>query len=655
MFVRRIAAALALFVAAACGDSSSSSSSSGDTPPPGPLVLEDGCQPLLAHPQKDEISTQGTCLLPYPSDFYLKDGRVTLSGAAKPKKKDGGVADPHDVVAQDGASIVPTIVATLRGKIVRDGLPGVFDEPPTSARAESPTVIVRADDGSFVPHYVDVPDRAPVEEERKPIVLRPIAPLAPKTRYVVAIRGVRLEGGGVAAPAEGFRRLRDKVTGDPSLAPLAGPFESDVFGPLERAGVKRADLQLAWTFTTGSAEQPVADMLRVRELTLEWLRTNTPEIKVAKVTDGADPVWKIVDGTITGPMFVDSPAAGAHLARGADGKVEQRGTAPFDFKVVIPKSVHIAGVAGRALGYGHGFFGGTTELQNGGANNIAQEIRAVLFGTTWIGMSNDDLGAVTSAFGTQPERVTDFAERVHQAMANWLVLTSAIKGPMTKLAELQDGDHLVYDPSFVSFLGISQGHILGGTMIALNDDISRAVLNVGGGGFTHMMPRSSNFGPFALLVGGVFSDPLVTQAFVAMFQRPLDRIDPISYAPLVFKSPLPGAPTDRRIVMQNGLGDPSVPNVGTFLHARALGVKQTVPAPKPIALLETTPGNEPVSAITLFDFGIDLTGYQDPSPLAPNQVHEGVRRTKSAIKQMDALLKPGGVVIHPCDGPCDPE
>jgi hypothetical protein len=181
------------------------------------------------------------------------------------------------------------------------------------------------------------------------------------------------------------------------------------------------------------------------------------------------------------------------------------------------------------------------------------------------------------------------------------------------------------------------------------------VLDVGGGGWTHIMPRSANFGPFAILVGNNFEDPVVVQAVLAMIARPLDRIDPIVYAPFVSKSPLPGSPADRRVVMQIGLGDAAVPNVASFLHARALGVRQTVPAPKPIALLPTTPGGEAGSAITLFDFGIDTSGYAQPLPLTPNQVHDGLRTTKGALAQMAAFLKPDGVAIQPCDGPCDPD
>jgi hypothetical protein len=137
----------------------------------------------------------------------------------------------------------------------------------------------------------------------------------------------------------------------------------------------------------------------------------------------------------------------------------------------------------------------------------------------------------------------------------------------------------------------------------------------------------------------------VLQTYLAMLARGFDRIDPAAYAPLV-KS---------KVLMQIGLGDAQVPNVASFLHARALGVKQILPTPRPIPLLDTTMGGDDGPALELFDFGIDTSPSAMPYPLAPNGVHEGVRVDTPALRQMDLFLRPGGIIQHTCDGPCDPE
>lgn len=649
----------------------------------GPLAMEEGCQPLLASTRPDEVS-RGWCLLPYPSDFHrvTRDGeppRIVLPPAAKPRQRDGRLADIHEVVRMDGASLIPTIVATLPSDISRDGLPGILDDPLDSATSASPSLILDVESGALVPHYVDVIERG-VDPEHAPIVLRPFSPLSPSRRYVVALKGVRLAGSADApsdpsrlAPApEGFRRLRDGVA-DPALEASRERFDGEVFAPLERAGVRRSELQLAWDFTTGSREAPRADMLRVRELALAWLASNTPAVTISSAEPGSDRIWRTVKGTVEAPLFLEDRAPGSALFRGADGAVAQNGTTTFEFTVNVPNSVRDQFEPGRALAFGHGFFGGTGELEGNGAKTIAEHLAAVEFGIDWWGMANEDVSGVLEALALFPEEAARFTDRVHQAMANWLVMLAAIRGPLASAPELtrpadgagvvtgpsgeSNGGQLVYDPSFIGYFGASQGHILGGTLAALAPELTRVVLNVGGGGFSHMMPRSANFGPFALFLDGTFKDKLITQAYIAMFQPALDRIDPVTYAGLVEardEPPLQGDAPGRRVLLQIGLGDAQVPNEGSFLHARALGVRQTLPAPRRVFGLE--PATDPTeSALTLFDFGIDTSGTRDPAPLELNDVHEGVRVNAAALRQMDEFLRPDGVIRHPCDGPCDPE
>lgn len=655
----------ALVTLAALAPACSSSSSSDEPPVDAPLAVPDGCQPLLVDP--GDAPSTGPCLAPYPSDFHrVADARsptgfrLGLRGAARPKKPSGEDADIHDVVAADGASLVPTIVCGLAGDIVHDGLPGVLDDPSKSANASSGTILIEADSGTFIPHYTDVVDRK--DGTHTPIALRTFSPLKPRTRYVVAIAGARLapEAGSteapLAPPPEGFRRLRDGTTAnDPALAALAPRFDAEVFSALTRAGVALEHLQLAWDFTTGSVEQPLADMLRVRELTLAWIAANDPQLRVTATRDGTGNLAKVVTVEMNAPLFLDKRDPGSRLVHGADGKVVQNGTTPFNVTIVVPNVVRDRTEPGRALAFGHGFFGDTGELEGEGARAIAEKLGAVLFGTDWWGMSKDDFRIVSDSLSTRPEHVADFAERTHQAMANWLVTVAAIRGPLTKLPELRrTTQEPLWDPSFVGYFGASQGHILGGTLAALAD-FPRVILNVGGGGFTHLMPRSLNFGPFGLLLGAVFSDPLVVQSYVAMLQRPLDRIDPISYAPLVLASPLSGAPGDRRVLMQIGLGDPQVPNVGSFLHARALGIPQAMPAPLSVFGLAQVADADAPSSLTVFDFHVDTTGYAEGKPISPNEVHGGVRVNPAALRQMEAFMKPTGTILHTCTGPCDPD
>lgn len=648
-----LALATVALEAFACGAS--------DAPaPPAPLVSEAGCQPLLASDVADE-SSRARCLLPYPSSFWMTDDgaapsgkRMRLADPAKPRLTNGRVSDPHDARVYDGASTAPMLVATLPGDLSRDGLPRVDDPFAVSEGPTSPTVILEVATGRRIPHYVDLFDSTK-GEPYEPIVLRPLVALTPKSRYVIALRGVRAaEGDALAPPAEGFRRLRDRLA-DPVTDKVAGAMESTVFEPLARAGIARDTLQLAWEVTTGSVESETRDLLRVRELTLAALAAGPPKVRVTESTDGARGFARIVRLAIEVPKFVTSLGADGALTRDASGAVVQSGVLEIAAIVCVPTTTWASGPPGRALAYGHGFFGGTDEVESETGRKIAERLRAVTFGTTWTGMSKDDLGAIVGEISSSPETLSRFAERVHQAMASWIVLTEAMQRAVADLPELRrpDGSR-AYDPSAISYFGASQGHILGSVLLALSPHMQRAIFNVGGGGFAHMFPRSTNFGAFALALDLALGDARVSQAYLSMFQRAVDGIDGGFWAPFVLREPLAGSPPGRRVLMQIGLGDSAVPNAASFYHARALGLRETTPSPRRVPGLEETPGGAGVNALTVFDYGVD-TSSPAPRPTGPNAVHDGLRLNERALRQMESFLAPDGQLVHPCDGPCDPE
>jgi hypothetical protein len=189
-------------------------------------------------------------------------------------------------------------------------------------------------------------------------------------------------------------------------------------------------------------------------------------------------------------------------------------------------------------------------------------------------------------------------------------------------------------------------------MSAINPDIERAVLNVGGAAWTHMMPRALPFLSFQFLLGATLRDSLAMQTAIALIANPLDRTDPATYAAYLIGPKLPGNP-DRKILMQTGIGDPAVPNAGSFFHARALGISQVAPPTINVFGIPAAPASTLTSGYTLFDYGIDLTPTRAPAPLPDNRVHGAVRTDPQAMAQMDAFLKTDGKIIHPCnDMPC---
>ncbi len=630
------------------GDSGTPDAGEAELPP---LVVPTGCNPL---------ASEHDCLLPYPSNYYLEADaalpsghRVRLTEAAKLKAPDGTSFDFTDLHPADGYSHGTQVLALFPGGVDDTDLPSVSS--PTAETSGS-TVFLDAESGEGVLHFAELDPRAP-DDARRALLLRPVVRLRNTARYIIALRGLTAKDGTPVPVPEGFRRIRDRQTaGDPLLSPLAARYEADIFPALEAAGVPRAELQLAWDFTTESAANVTGDMLEVRRLAMEAMEATPPVVTVTEVQDDVDAnVARRIRGTLRVPLFQESDQPGALLARDEAGKVRRNGEAEVPFTLQIPRSVWGQGGApARFVQYGHGFFGRQAEADGSFVRPFIQATRMVVLTVDWWGMSQADAPGVLQAMAAAPSQTMRFTDRVHQGMVNQLAVTYAARTTLAELPELQDGGVRVYDPEQTYFYGISQGHILGGTYVALSPHVSRAVFSVGGADFTLMMFRARPFSMFLDAIAQTAPDALDQQKFAALTQTVFDRIDPITYAPHVLNDLYPGAPASRSVLVQYGLGDAQVPNVATELHARAMGLTQQLPATWRVPMLPAEEGSVAGSALVQFDYRLPapLPGTFADLPAADNAVHEGVRRDANGREQVDRFLRPGGQVEGTCGGIC---
>jgi hypothetical protein len=645
----RYAACVAIALATlACG-------SEDDASAPEPLAIAEGCNPLAA---------DWDCLLPYPSDHFLIDDgnggrKLELSESAKLTRPDGAAFDLFGLHASDGWPIGTQILALFPGGVRGDDLVFYYDDDPTrSLGHDSPTLLIDAVSGQRVLHFAELDPRAD-SDDRRALVIRPIVRLEPGARYVVAIRGLVDGTGAPVEPPEGFRRVRDQKTrGDPLLGPLAARYEAEVFPVLEAAGVVRGELQLAWDFSLRTEQDATRDLLTIRTDVLARLATLPPEVAVVGVQDSPTPhLHRRIDLSVKVPLYVESTEPMARLNRDAAGNVIVAGLADVPFSVLIPKSVgerSAGSPPARLVQFGHGFFG-TREEAMGYPAELGDELGLVIVAADWWGMSEPDRLKVVDKLVEDPASTMIFTDRLHQAMANFMFVAAAAQGALASSPELTVSAGPAYDPSTLYFYGISMGHILGGTYVALAPQVERAVLSVGGANFSLMLFRAQPFSLFLLLIGTVVSDPLDQQKLGAMLQTSFDRVESLTYAPRVRADTYPGSPSSRRILLQIGVGDPAVPNMAAHLHARALGLDQLAPAPRQLAAISPRPG--PLdSALVEFDFGI--SPWPDRIAIPPakdNEVHEGVRRLGAAKQQIDLFFRPDGKVEATCDGVCDPE
>ncbi len=598
------------------------------------------------------------CMLPWPSDRYLVADETTATGfrvdypvAAFPDNEIGDEFDPSAYNRLDGFSPASQMLTVFPEPVDDTSLPSYTDYE-ASLAADSPTVVLDMDTGERVAHFAEFDVRF---DDPSAILLyiRPAQRLSEGGHYAVAIRDLVVESDGrPVEPSPVFAALRDgTVTDSPQVEARRAGFE-EMFDALEAAGVERESLIQAWHFHTASGEMLWGDLLAMRDDALTRLDDMTCRIDLVEEYP-EDEVARLIYGTFTVPLYMDSPYPPARVVRGEDGTPEYQGMTDVEFLVNVPRSVaegHSPGA--RLVLYGHGLMGSMHEIRWGAGRAMGDELGVVQAATVWAGMSEDDLVTVATALSN----ISTFpavAERLMQGVVNMMLLPAALRGPCAELEELQLDGELVYDPDQVYFLGISQGGIFGGTLLALSPDIERGVLNVGASNYPVMIGRSVDFEEYELVYNAWYPARIDREFYMALMQQMWDMAEPATFLPHLTADPLPGS-TAKTVIYQVGLNDAQVPNVASDMAIRTMGIPQFVPTVHEVwGSEEVTDARADGSVAQYWDCGDDPVPEGNAAPDEDQGCHENTRRFASAMGQMDAFWQPDGTAQNLCQGPCD--
>ena len=624
-----------------------------------PLAIRPGCNP---------VAFEHDCLLPYPSDVFLTEGgtgRAVVLGQAA--KLQGRANAPFDTLTLplDGFSTHQPILAVFDQEIDLSNVTFHDGEIAQTLLPTSTTVILEAATGTPVAHWAET-DRTETNPAKRAFILRLLDNLKPQTRYIVALKGLRTPAGSLIDTPRGFGAIRDAkgIAGHPVLEGLAARYEAEIFAPLEAFGLKRAELQLAWDFTTRSEASVTRDLLAIREQVLAAFAATPPAVAITKVTEAPSAeIARRIEGTLEVPMFLEQDQTLSRMRRDGAGEPKAQGVLRVPFLVQVPTSVlpvRAGEPPARMLQYGHGFFGSREEINFGFMKSYSQKARFITAAVDWQGMSQDDLTAIAGALSNSPQDTFLFVNRLHQAMANAMALTWALESSLAARPELQDqAGAPLYDPASIFYYGISQGHIFGVPFLALSPQIERAVMNVGGAPYSFMMSRSQNFEVFLLLIKTLLGrGGLEVQKFVTLAQHGFDRVDPATWARYLTKEgALPGAPSTRVVLSQFGYWDHSVPTLAGLNLARMMSLPLLLPSPKTPYGFATVDSPISESAAVLLDYKIEppIPGYFSQPATTTTPVHESIRKNPAIQAQIDAFLQPDGPIANFCDGPCDPE
>lgn len=670
----------------------------------------------LEAPDECEVLNDAECLLPYPSSRFLVPDATTATGlrlqipARGLPHVNGEALTPAPLNTVDGFS--PTVqilmhfpqgvdlVASDASRLLPPGCCGQPAGPPwidtrtqdgRSLDADSPSVLLDADTGERILHWLELDGRAAGNLARQALVMRPGQSLVPGHRYIVALRGLTAADGASAVVAEpAFAALRDERPTAITAIESRRAAMAALFDTLTTNGIDRASLVLAFDFVVQSEDQLTRQMLSMRDQAYAYLADveADPEavpFTVTKVEDhdceapGAV-TWRDVKGTFRSPLFLtqspDQPGA-AELNVDADDLPVQNGFMDAVFTVAIPCSLLPAEApAAHPIVLGHGLFGTGESMTRGvpaGAGRVVPW--TYLAGATdWRGLSSSDVGfVVNDVVGVGQSQLNHFAalpDRLRQGMLNTLVLAKMMKRGLfnrdTATFATPLGRPVFAGPDTeMYYYGISLGGIMGTWFSALTPDVERFGVDVPAINFSCLLQRSTQFSSYdQLLLGIGITDPMDAILGLGLLHELWVGGEPAGYARHITSDPLPGSGEAKRILMTPAWLDKQVSNQCTEIAARTLQLPNLAPG----SLQRGLPGIPDLegpldSAYVMYDsgaFDIFDPAHQPFIPPLSNLIPSGVCDPHGArpaipagIRQLVDFLRPDGQIENFCDGDCD--
>ena len=619
------------------------------------------------------------CYLPFPNDYFTTwDGssptgrRVNFAPDTLPANVAGTHVDPTELNRNDGFSPGSALTVLLPGVDLAASGAAPITDMQRSLDEDAPIVVMDVATGERRSYWAETDSGAPDDAHRLTFV-RPTENFEEGHTYVVALRRLVDHAGTAIAPTDAFRAYRDSLgTGIPELENRRWHMEG-LFGTLDFHGVERDDLILAWDFTVASERNLSERALAMRDDAFGQLGSGAPAFQVTSVTESTrSNLLREVQGTFEVPNYLTGDGSSGQVLNNGDGAgsspIPQRnGTYTARFICTVPDSaVNADGTANptQASLYGHGLMGSAREVLGAGSR-FSSVANTTYCATWWIGMSEEDIGSVVaalqdmSAFRTLPDRL-------QQSFLNFQFLGRLVKSPQGLSShpafQAADGTPLL-DQQNLTFIGTSQGGILGGAATALSTEWDRAFLGVPGMNYSTLLDRSVDFDAFATLYDPSYPDRVDREIGIIAAQMLWDRGENDAYAQHLTGDNYPGS-GEKQVLLFEAFGDHQVANVSTEVMARTIGAKLRSPALADGRSPDANPfwGIHTVDAAELPDSGrsyLVVWDFGTPTPPTgnvPNRAgddpHGKGRDQLEVLTAALTFLEQGTLVDTCAGGPC---
>jgi hypothetical protein len=669
-----------------------------------------------------QVLNDAECLLPYPSTTFLSPDPTTATGHRVNLPQSGMpvvngppvLPDPTneldgfsptvqilmhfpqgvDLEASDAARLIAPTAQTA-------GPPweGVRTYDDTSLTASSPSLLIDADTGERVLHFLELDARAEGNPARQALILRPGKSLTPGHRYIVAMRSLVDPNGQPVEPEVSFDAVRSlRPTSIAAVRDQTAYLWTHVFPVLfTREGVLPWDLVLAFDFVVQSEDQLTRQALAMRDQAYVWLEAqrvamvpgdpSTQPFTVDAVTDfdcslPDQLVARRIEGTFESPLFLTGDHTAnpngvyVHTVNANDIPVPNGITNP-DYTIGLPCTLVNAppgAEPARPLTLGHGLFGRGESMIDGIESLAAlsdEEFNYIAGATDWRGLSALDLfwvaGQIIGVGNSQLNNFPAFPDRLRQGMLQTLVLTRMMKDGIfnNDPAFAIDGQPAFPGPGEEAFYyGISLGGIMGTWLAALTPDVSHFSVDVPALNFSFLLQRSTQFIVFEALLSSIgLVDPMQTLLGLGLQHELWVSAEPAGYARHITSNPLPGSGDPKQMLISVAWLDKQISNQASEILARTLEVPSLssslaqgfvgipdVFAPVPSAMVVWDTGSFDILDPAQEPF-IPPLANQIPSPVCDPH---GARPTiPASVDQLLLFLQPGGLVEDTCDGICD--
>ena len=408
---------------------------------------------------------------------------------------------------------------------------------------------------------------------------------------------------------------------------------------------------------------------------------------------------RIVDGFIRDvPCYLNQDGCnpGATFDFKPDGSIDFNPSYTMDvpFRCFVPTAVQPGGedtavTPGQAGIYGHGLLGDLNQITSAGPVNVANHGGSTWCGANWDGFSTGDILSVLSSLRDM-SNFPKMGDRMLQGFVNFMMIQRAMIHP----DGFADQDAFQLDPdgpggsdpvSVIDvsagmntrgiYMGISQGGIMGGALMALTPDSDNGVLGVPGMNYSTLLRRSVDSDQYFKTDGiGLYNhypDEHERPMLLSLVQLLWDRGEANGYANNMTLDPLPDTP-EHRVMLRVAYGDHQVTNFSAEVEARTIGAGVYSPALNPGRHWDVDPflGMEKVSTfpnvgdsmLVYFDSGpVDFIGDrgqgigQPPIEEMPPRTewgygrdpHEDPRRSPDGVDQATTFLK--NATINSCE------